>query len=224
MPRLKILPALALIAIALLSLRGAASLFTADDPFTAIQPAYAAGEGDKKKSKKDKDTEKVSIEEPAEIPRPARPPMSSSIVSPAELEVLESLGDRRKEIEARIKEIDMKQSLLTATEKRVEARIAELKDIETEIQNLLGQREAAEEEQIARLVKVYESMKAKDAARIFDKLDRSILINVASRMKESKIAAVMSKMDAASAQELTAMLANRLDLLAAQDPAMDLIP
>jgi len=58
------------------------------------------------------------------------------------------------------------------------------------------------------LVKVYESMKPKDAARIFERLEMDILIDVTVRMKEVKMAAVLAKMESEKARELTVRLAN----------------
>ena len=60
-----------------------------------------------------------------------------------------------------------------------------------------------------RLVKVYESMKPKDAARIFEEIDMEVLLEVAGGMKENKIAAIMANMTPRRAQELTIELADR---------------
>ncbi len=131
----------------------------------------------------------------------------SSFYSRSEIEVLQQLGDRRTQLEAREREIQMREQLLVAAEQRVEKRVAELKEIEAKIQSLLVQKEEEDEKKIASLVKVYETMKAKDAARIFDTLDMEVLVPVAQRMKEQKIAAVLAKMKADAAQRLTVELA-----------------
>jgi flagellar motility protein MotE (MotC chaperone) len=77
---------------------------------------------------------------------------------------------------------------------------------------MLAKRDEAEEVQMTSLVKTYESMKPADAARVFNKLDRSVLLSVASRMKPQKIGAVMAAMEPSKAQDLTVMLALRLNV------------
>jgi hypothetical protein len=54
-------------------------------------------------------------------------------VSPSERAILERLQARRQELEARAREIDIRESLLKAAEKRVETRVEELKAVESRI-------------------------------------------------------------------------------------------
>ena len=55
-----------------------------------------------------------------------------------------------------------------------------------EIQDLLKQQSEEEKARIASLVKIYEGMKPKDAARIFNTLDTDILLDVVGKMSERK--------------------------------------
>ena len=66
-----------------------------------------------------------------------------------------------------------------------------------------------ENEQLQSLVKVYETMKPKDAARIFARLNMDIQLEVAMRMKEAKMAPIMAAMPAEAAEALTVELASR---------------
>ena len=97
--------------------------------------------------------------------------------------------------------------LLEASERRVEARIEELKGIESRIEALFGVQEEAQEQQLASLVTMYQSMKPKDAARILGQLDMDVLIQVVRRMSERKMAPILAAMDPVAAQELTVELA-----------------
>jgi flagellar motility protein MotE (MotC chaperone) len=54
---------------------------------------------------------------------------------------------------------------------------------------------------------MYETMKPKEAARIFERLDMGVLIDVAKRMQPRKMSAVLAVMDPVAAQELTVELA-----------------
>lgn len=136
----------------------------------------------------------------------------SEISSAAEVDVLSSLAKRRAELDQRAKGQDMRETLLAATEKRVDGKIAALKQLQTQITALLGQRDAAQEMQVKSLVKTYSSMKPKDAARIFEGLDDDVLVPVAQAMKSDALAPVLAAMNPAAAQKLTVKLASRLTL------------
>ena len=69
-----------------------------------------------------------------------------------------------------------------------------------------------EEERLTKLVQVYESMKPKSAAAIFNQLDMEVLLAVANRMAESKMAEVLSKMNADAAKRLTMEMAQQRKL------------
>ena len=131
----------------------------------------------------------------------------ASRLSKSEETVLESLSARREELDRRVKALDTREQLLVAAEKRVEERIAELKDIEARINERLGAQDAENEARLAGVVSMYESMKPKDAARIFERLDMGVLIEVAKRMQPRKMSAVLAAMDPVAAQDLTVELA-----------------
>lgn len=134
------------------------------------------------------------------------------MTSAAEVDVLTSLTKRRAKLDAETQEIALKENLLQATEHRIDDKIAQLKALETQIQQLLVQRDAEQQKQISALVKTYSAMKAKDAARIFDSLDDSVLVPVAKDMKPDVLAPILAAMIPDAAQKLTIKLANRLTL------------
>ena len=55
-------------------------------------------------------------------------------------------------------------------------------------------------------MKIYENMKPKDAARIFEALDMDTLLLVAERMNERKLAPVMAQLNSERAKEITVEL------------------
>ncbi len=132
--------------------------------------------------------------------------------SAAEMDVLTSLSKRRGELDAREQDLDMQANLIAAAEKRVDDKIASLKDLQGQMQTLLGQRDAADQAQLTALVKTYSSMKPADAARIFNDLDETVELNVAALMKADVLGAILAKMQPDVAQKLTVRLANRLKL------------
>jgi flagellar motility protein MotE (MotC chaperone) len=146
-------------------------------------------------------TQRVATPAPAPSADPAADDSAPSSV--AEVDVLTSLSKRRAELDAREQDLAMRANLIAAAEARVDGKIAQLKQLQTSVQALLGQRDDAEQKQIATLVKTYSSMKPKDAARIFNTLDGDVLLEVADQMKPDVLDA---------AQKLTVKLANRLKI------------
>lgn len=127
----------------------------------------------------------------------------------SEVEVLNRLTERRKEIEQRARDLDMREALLKAAERRIEAKLAELKQIEGRIEATFSRQEEEKNDQFQSLVGMYENMKPKEAARIFDTLDMDILLSVVEQMRSRKMAPILASMDPEVAQRLTVELAAR---------------
>lgn len=130
-------------------------------------------------------------------------------LSQAEVQVLQALGTRRAELDARGESLETQDGLMLAAEQRLNERLAELRTLETHVNDLLGQLDTAQEQRLRSLVDVYTRMRAKDAAAVFDGLDDDVLVQVASRMREANLAEVMGRMDPARARQLTQLLADR---------------
>ncbi len=137
--------------------------------------------------------------------------------SKSEIEVLERLVDRRSELDRRSEEMDMRDNLLKATEARIDEKISKLKEMETTLKSLLKMHDEQEKTQMESLVKIYEKMKPKDAARIFNELEMDILIDVASSIKEAKMAVILAAMNGKRANMLTVELATRRQLPGEED-------
>jgi flagellar motility protein MotE (MotC chaperone) len=128
--------------------------------------------------------------------------------SSAERKVLESLSGRRRELDDREKKSELREQLLKATEDRLDEQLKTLRETEARIKAVQSEKKAKEQQKLKDLIVMYESMKAKDAARIFDRLGLDISIKVASGMKPRKMADVLAKMSPDAAQRLTVALAN----------------
>lgn len=152
--------------------------------------------------------------QPTPLPAQNQPPAISS----SERAILERLQERRQELDTRHRELDMRENLLRATERRLEQRANELRELETRIAGLEQRRDEAEQARFRGVVSMYESMRPKDAARIFDTLDMSVLIEVARAMRPPKLADVLAQMQAEQAKRLTTELARRPNQTASVDP------
>lgn len=126
-----------------------------------------------------------------------------------ELDILQDLAERRKELTAREGEIEARNRLLDAAEARLDTRIKELQDIRTSIESLIRKYDKQEAAELESVVKIYETMKPKDAARILGELELATLLGIMERMKERKTAPILAAMQPARAREVTEELARR---------------
>lgn len=146
---------------------------------------------------------------PAEGSCPAPTFAEMAGLSQAEVQVLQALGARREALDQRATTIETEDALMAAAQQRLDERLTELRRLESTVQELLGQLDEAQEQRLASLVDVYQRMRAKDAATVFDGLDDDVLVQVASRMRQANLAEVMGRMNPERARLLTRMLADR---------------
>jgi flagellar motility protein MotE (MotC chaperone) len=130
-------------------------------------------------------------------------------LSPAELQVLQSLSDRRGQLDQRESGLDVQVQLIAAAEAKLDARIKEMNGLKTDIQGLLGQADQQAQAEAGRLVRVYEDMPEKKAAASMSVLDDSVRLPIAAKMKERKLAAILAQMTPQDAKALTEKLAQR---------------
>jgi flagellar motility protein MotE (MotC chaperone) len=167
------------------------------------------GSEDKAKGEPLKVSEKAPAAPKLEIAGNSYPLEQGKSTSPGERAVLERLQERRQELDTRSRDIEMRESLLKAAEKRLEAKVGELKDVEARVNTAMGARDKAEAGRFKSIVSMYENMKGKDAARIFDRLDLKILVDVATQINPRKMSEILALMSPESAERLTVELASR---------------
>ncbi|WP_315765743.1 MULTISPECIES: flagellar protein FlbB [unclassified Bradyrhizobium] len=130
-------------------------------------------------------------------------------VSAAEKAILERLQSRRQELDARAREIDIRESLLRAAEQRIQTKTDEMKAIEQRISAVSSQKSEADSARFKSIVTMYEGMKPKDAAKVFDRLEMSVLIEIASQIQPRKMSDILGLMMPEAAERLTVELARR---------------
>jgi len=151
---------------------------------------------------------------PSIKPQPVCAPTAAELakeagLSPAELQVLQNLGARRGELDKRESDLDTQLALLAAAEAKLDAKAKALDGLKSDVQALLNQANGREASEIDRLVKVFESMKARDAAPRMVLLDDSVRIPIAAKMKERSLSAIVAQMPPVDAKKLTEALARR---------------
>ena len=198
---------------------------SAEDTPAAPRPADqrpAAGQGADPGAGRGADGPDPARQPGAAAPAPAGLPQQAAASTPeeedladpdqfsrSEIQLLQQLSKRRDLLDQRARRLSAQESLLKAAEQKLLDRQAELLSIRTEIKRLLGELDDKEKKRIANLVKIYETMKPKSAARIFDELDMAVLLQVVERMKARKVAPVIAAMKPSRAREVTGALSRR---------------
>ena len=124
----------------------------------------------------------------------------------SEIMILQELAERREALDIRAKEIDKRAIQLKVAEKEIDKKLQQLKEYEQRLSKLINQYTEKEQENINSLVKLYSSMKPKDAARIFNALDLEITVAILKGMKPSTSSAILSAMNSERVQAITAEL------------------
>ena len=137
--------------------------------------------------------------------------------SQVELDILQTLSARREELDERAREMDMKEQVLATTEMRINDKIEQINTLRSEVEELLEKYKGEEQTHLTSLVKIYENMKPKDAAAIFNEMDIEILLDVIDLMSERKVAPVLAGMNPEKAREVTEALAEKRRLQPARD-------
>jgi flagellar motility protein MotE (MotC chaperone) len=208
--RLRLLPIAIVAAVGLLGVK-LGSLWVTIDGASVVAPARA-----EQAAEKSAPAHAVVAEAPA---TPAAPPGATDHVqpgdslsmSPAEMELLQKLSERRAELDRRAAELSQREILLEAAEKRIDEKIAKLDSLQKDIGGIVDKQSEEDEARIKSLVKIYETMKPHDAARIFEQLDMPVLLGVVEHMKERNAAPILAALDPAKAKAVTLALAERRD-------------
>lgn len=220
MNQIRLLPLLMIAIASLLTLKLAGMWFGEGQEFQGVVSAYAQSEDagsdtEQAAANAENGAAEIVAGEDAEQSLETHPDQigehvgAGQRISPAREAILARLGQRREALDAYQRELELRESLLKATESRLQEKLEELKAVEARIQNAIGEREEEQQAQLAGLVVMYENMKAKDAARIFDRLAMPVLIDLVQQMNARKMAEILAAMTSESAERLTVEIASR---------------
>ena len=181
-----------------------------------IDPADVTGSVEEKPKEKDKEKDKDDASKPpATAPAESKGdgvvifPDQSAPVSASERAILERLQSRRQELDARAREIDIRESLLKAAEKKLDTKVEELKAVESRVATATEQKGETDTVRLKGLVTMYEGMKPKDAAKVFDRLEMSVLFELATQIAPRKMSDILGLMSPEAAERLTVEMARR---------------
>lgn len=179
----------------------------ADMDMAAVDPADATGEHAGMEAGADQHSGMAPMDGAA-----AGPLVRPDGVSDAEWAVLQDLAQRREALDDLERELDERAALLEVAEQRIDEKIEELHLLRDELEGLLADLSGQQDEQMASLVRIYETMRPGDAATIFNGLDMAVLLDVLQQMSERRSAPILAAMEPERARQVTAELALRREL------------
>ncbi len=182
---------------------GRFSFHAAQAKEATAEPAAEAAKPSPSKQADPPPAEAAATPPPPLLPPP--PPDSSA----AEQDILKQVAGRREELDKRAHDLDTREAMMKITEQRIDKKAAELETLRQQLQTLVGQGNEAQQAQFDNLVKIYETMKPEEAARIFEALDMPTLVGVIQRMKPAHTGPIMAKMAPPKAKAVTDALTHQ---------------
>jgi flagellar motility protein MotE (MotC chaperone) len=208
-PRPRLLPLVIIAASALLGIKLAGLWLDGADAITAAW-AQAAATADKPAAPAAKpEAGKDAAKDAKPGASPAEADRDPSQMSQEEIGVLQQLADRRAELDKRAAELNERDVLMQAAEKRINEKIAKLEELKTAIDAGVKTKDDKEDARVQSLAHMYEQMKPQEAARIIDQLDIPIILTLFDHMREQKASPILAGMDPAKAKAVTLALTDK---------------
>ncbi|HEY9039545.1 MAG TPA: hypothetical protein VIN05_11475 [Roseovarius sp.] len=115
--------------------------------------------------------------------------------------------------EARLKEqeevlLDRQQALKLA-DRQIDSKLARLEAAEQKLRRTIVMADTAAESDVGRLIKVYETMKSKQAAALFEEMSPDFAAGFLARMRPEAAAGIMAGLSPQAAHTISVVLAGR---------------
>ncbi len=150
------------------------------------------------------------------VPAAAAAPTPAAIAAAEAEATAAALRARREAMEERERTIATREALMAVAEQRLAARLGELAALQGRLEASDAEAKQREETHWRTLAKLYETMRPREAAAVFNELDLPVLVQVVDRMSDRRAAAVLGTMQPDRVRQLTVELAR---LRAARPPA-----
>jgi flagellar motility protein MotE (MotC chaperone) len=161
------------------------------------------------------------LAEPAAGPEPADAPSAPvDPVPPFDLSgqqnecdprLLRAIAERGRQLDAWSSDLADRARMFEVIEARAREQVQALRAEREALETTLARVDREAEAEIARLVEIYENMKPKEAARIFEAMPAAVAAGFVRRMAEKKAALVMGNLTAEHAYAITLALASSGD-------------
>lgn len=148
---------------------------------------------------------------PAPTPATAPAPTEVTLATPScnDPALRNALAEQKADAANRLRHLGEAEAVLAAAETRAGMQIQRLSEVKREVEALMKQRSNLQQEDLRRMVTIYETMKPRDAARILNELETDIVIDVLDRMQERRSAPIIAEMEDGKAREVTRIVLQR---------------
>ncbi len=119
---------------------------------------------------------------------------------------LSALEKRESELRRRERELQQKEELLNKMEEDVQQKFEALSAIQKEIQDFQAERSSQRNARIRSLVRIYESMKPREAAQLLENMEEQLVVNIISTMNTEVAANILATMDTQKAARISQVL------------------
>lgn len=149
-----------------------------------------------------------SVAAPVDVVAAAMP-VGASGTGLGNAELIVDLRQRERALAQREAELAERETLLGAAQDRIQAQIVALETAEADLAATMALADRAAEDDILRLVAVYEAMKPEEAALVFAEMAPDFAAGFLARLRPETAAAILAGLDARLAYSLSAILAGR---------------
>ncbi|MEP0209261.1 MAG: hypothetical protein ABJ370_21790 [Paracoccaceae bacterium] len=123
--------------------------------------------------------------------------------------LLKILINREEEVTIREDQASQREEKIEVAKRELEKQLIQLKNTEKQLRATIALANSAAENDIVKLTAVYENMKAKVAAELFEEMDPDFAAGFLARMKSDSAASIMTGLTPQKAYSISVILAGR---------------
>jgi flagellar motility protein MotE (MotC chaperone) len=123
-----------------------------------------------------------------------------------EMSFFSKLSERKKELDLREAELGKLEEELQKRKVELDEKLKALEAMRTEISKTLKSRVSTDQEKVDKLVQVYSTMKAAQAAKVIETLNEDLAVEILDKMKKKNAAEILDMMNAKKARRLSEIL------------------
>lgn len=131
---------------------------------------------------------------------------SAACLTPA---LVAAFEPRHKALEERAASLDLRQAELEDLESKIQSRLGDMEKTRDELQAMTGRIDVIAGEDISHLVQMYSTMKPKNAAAIFDRMDPAFAAGFLREIDSARAGVIMAEMGEEQSYRISLLIANR---------------
>lgn len=139
----------------------------------------------------------------------ARMPASQKAAANELGPLLQALQQREQTLSVREQQIEDRMKALEIADLAIERKLAALHEAEETLSDTLALAQGASEGDLSKLTDVYQKMKPKDSAALFETMDPGFAAGFLARMRSDSAAGIMAELSPEAAYSISVILAGR---------------